>query len=58
MAGGFTDIASSKRTRIIRLDDGVEKTIYVNVKKIIQGKTSKDFILKPGDIVVVPEAFF
>ena len=58
MAGGFTNIASPSRTRIVRMENGVEKTIYVDVNKVVKGKKSNDLILKPGDIVVVPEAFF
>ncbi|HHT9145581.1 MAG TPA: polysaccharide biosynthesis/export family protein [Candidatus Wunengus sp. YC61] len=58
MAGGFTGIASPSRTRIVRMENGVEKTIYINVNKIVRGKKSKDIILKAGDIIVVPEAFF
>ncbi len=58
MAGGFTDIASPSRTRIVRMENGMERTIYVNVTKIVKGKKSNDLLLKPGDIVVVPEAFF
>lgn len=58
MAEGFTNIASPGRTRIVRMENGMEKTIYVNVNKVIKGKKTNDLILKPGDIVVVPEAFF
>ena len=58
MAGGFPGIASPSRTRIVRMENGVEKTIHVNVNKIVKGKKSKDIILKAGDIIVVPEAFF
>lgn len=58
MAGGFTGIASPGRTRIVRVENGVEKTIHINVNKIVKGKKSRDIILKAGDIIVVPEAFF
>lgn len=58
MAGGFTPIASPSRTRIVRVENGVEKTIYININKIVKGEKNKDIILKAGDIVVVPEAFF
>ncbi|WKZ19231.1 MAG: polysaccharide biosynthesis/export family protein [Candidatus Jettenia sp. CY-1] len=58
MAGGFTDIASPDRTHIIRMEDNVEKKIPIKVNKIMRGEKSKDIILKPDDIVVVPEAFF
>ena len=58
MAGGFTGIASPSRTRIVRMENGVEKTIYINVNKIVRGKKNNHIILKAGDIIVVPEAFF
>ncbi|MBE7443794.1 MAG: polysaccharide biosynthesis/export family protein [Planctomycetia bacterium] len=57
MSGGFTDIASPNRTYIIRKENGVDKTIYVKVNKVIKGKKGKGIILKPDDVVVVPEAF-
>lgn len=58
MAGGFTDVASPNRTHIIRIENNVEKKIPIKVNKIMRGNKSKDIILKPDDIVVVPEAFF
>ncbi len=58
LAGGFTPIASPGRARIVRMENGEEKTIYVNIEKIMKGKKSKDIKLKPGDIVVVPESLF
>jgi hypothetical protein len=29
----------------------------VNLKRIVDGKPSESFYLKPGDIVIVPERF-
>ncbi|MCK9276172.1 MAG: polysaccharide export protein [Syntrophales bacterium] len=59
MAGGFTRIASPNKTRIIRVEDGIEKTIYVRANDIIKGgEKSKDIPLQSGDIVVVPESLF
>ncbi|MDR4507444.1 MAG: polysaccharide export protein [Candidatus Brocadiaceae bacterium] len=58
IAGGLTPIAAPNRTRIVRMEDGVEKIIHVNVKRIIKGEKGRDVILKPGDIVMVPETFF
>ena len=58
MKGGFTDIASPNRTYIIRMENGVKKIIQVKVNKIIKSKKGEDIILKPGDTVVIPEAFF
>ena len=59
MAGGFTRIAARNRTRIIRLENGVEKIIEVKVDAITKaGKKIQDVPIKPGDVIVVPESFF
>lgn len=59
MAGGFTRIASRNSTRIVRIEDGVEKIIYVKVDEITDaGKKVNDVVIKPEDIIVVPESFF
>ena len=49
MAGGFTDIASRKRIKIIRKINGKETVLY-NAKM--------DESILPDDIIVVPESFF
>ncbi len=59
MAGGFSDVASVNGTRIIRKEDGEERTIPIRVTDITKkGMKEKDIPLKPGDIVFVPESFF
>lgn len=58
-AGGQTKMAALNRTKIIRVVDGDEQTIRVKVDDIIKsGEKSKDVLLRPGDIIVVPESFF
>jgi len=59
MAEGFTPIASRNKTRIIRVEDGVEKIIQVKVDAITDaGKKIQDVLIQPNDIIVVPESFF
>jgi len=59
LAGGFTPIAARNRTRIIRIENGVEKIIEVKVDAITDaGKKIQDVIIQPGDVIVVPESFF
>ena len=59
MAGGFTSIAARNKTRIIRVEDGVEKIIVVKVDAITNaGKKIQDVLIRPNDIIVVPESFF
>lgn len=58
-AGGFTHTAARTKTRIIRVEGGVEKVITVNVDVITkQGQKIQDVTLRPGDIIIVPESFF
>ena len=59
MAGGFTRIAARNRTRIIRVENGVEKVIEVKVDAITRaGKKIQDVVIQPNDVIVVPESFF
>jgi len=59
MAGGFTPIAARNRTRIIRVESGVEKIIQVKVDAITDaGRKIQDVIVQPNDIIIVPESFF
>ena len=54
MAGGFTDWANPKKILIIRKENGKERRIIVNYKKIVSGEeTSSNNMLKPGDSVIV-----
>ena len=56
MAGGFTDWANQKKILIIRKEDGKEKRITVNYKKIMKGNDpGSNIILKAGDTIIVPE---
>ncbi len=58
-AGGFTSMAARNQTRIIRVEDGVEKIIEVKVDAITDaGKKIQDVIIQPDDVIVVPESFF
>lgn len=57
-AQGFTEFAAPNRTIVIRIEDGVEKTIKVDLNKVRKGDKSLDIILKQGDVVVVPETYF
>lgn len=58
-AGGFTVLASRNRTRIVRLENGVEKIIEVKVDAITEaGRKGQDVPILPGDVIVVPESLF
>ncbi len=56
MAGGLMN-PDQKKILIIRKENGKEKRITVNYKKIVQGQEPiSNCVLKPGDTVIVPEA--
>ncbi len=55
MAGGFTEWANQKKILIIRNENGREKRITVNYKKILRGgDANSNVILRPGDAIVIP----
>jgi len=55
LAGGFTDWANSKKILIVRKEEGREKRIKVNYKRIMAGKDlDSNIILKAGDTIIVP----
>lgn len=57
MAGGFAKYAAPNRTTIVRMENGEQKVIKVDLDDVIKG-TSPDVPLKPGDRVHVPESWF
>src|SRR5215467_7533777 len=57
LAGGFTKVASKNGTQVTRIVEGQEQKVRVPVEDIGVGR-EKNFSLKPGDIVFVPESFF
>lgn len=49
MAGGFTDKAATKRIKIKRKEDG---------KEVLLERVGFDDLIKPDDVIIVPESFF
>ena len=58
-AGGFTDIAAMSKVKILRMEEGVQKSIEVDVTQITkEGNKQYDVPLKPADVVFVPQSLF
>jgi polysaccharide export outer membrane protein len=56
MAGGLLNI-DQKKILIIRNENGQEKRITVNYKRIVQGQEPiSNCVVKPGDTVIVPDS--
>jgi polysaccharide biosynthesis/export protein len=55
-AGGLTDYAAGNRAKLVRQENG--KTIDMKVKLdrlVNKGDMEQNLLLKPGDVLVVPE---
>jgi len=58
-AGGFTKIAAAHKTKVVRVVNGEQQTVIVNVDDIIKrGDKLKDLDLRPEDIIIVPQGMF
>ena len=59
-AGGFADFANESKVKVIRSPTGSDgskqtQTINLDMEQILnQGKTEKDIVLQPGDLIIVP----
>lgn len=59
LAGGFTPYAAMDRTRVIRSVDGRPESHFIEISAITKGgDRTKDMILKPNDVIFIPESFF
>lgn len=59
-AGGFTELASPERVRIVRKNpDNSQTTLRVRVASLLAGKgRQEDIPLEPNDVIMVPEVVF
>jgi len=54
-SSGFTQFANTKGIYILRMENGAQRKIPVNYKKLIKGQAlDQNIMLKPGDTIVVP----
>lgn len=56
MAGGFARHAAPNRTTIVRMENGEQKVIKIDLEDVVKG-TIPDVPLKPGDRIHVPESW-
>lgn len=57
--GGFTDIAAPSKVKVLRMENGNQKAIDVDITQITKyGNKSLDINLMPGDVVFVPQSIF
>jgi polysaccharide biosynthesis/export protein len=57
--GGLTQFASGNRARIVRMENGKETIIHLKVADLVNnGDVAQNALLKPGDVLVVPQSIF
>ena len=57
--GGITEFAAGNRATITRITDGAQKTYRIYIDDLLRsGDMSANVKILPGDVIVVPEAWF
>ncbi len=57
--GGLTEFASGNNAKLIRMVDGVQNTYELRIDELIkEGLIEENIDMLPGDIVIIPEAWF
>jgi polysaccharide export outer membrane protein len=57
--GGLTQFAAGNRSRIIRTVDGTSDEIRVRLDDLVnRGQVEENVAMRPGDVLIIPEAVF
>lgn len=57
--GGLTEFADGNRAKLVRVIDGKQQSFDVDIDDLIKnGDVEKNVDILPGDIVIIPEAWF
>jgi|SRR5580698_8958161 polysaccharide export outer membrane protein len=58
-AGGLTDFAAGNRARVVRTVDGKQLELKVRLDKLLNsGDMSQNLVLRPGDVILIPQSRF
>lgn len=56
--GGVTQFADGNKTRLVRMVDGKQQEYRVRIDDLLNGDITANVDMLPGDILIVPEAWF
>jgi polysaccharide export outer membrane protein len=57
--GGLTEFASGNDAKLVRMEAGVQKTYELRIDELIKdGSIDQNIDMLPGDIIIIPEAWF
>jgi polysaccharide export outer membrane protein len=59
VVGGLTEFANGNNAKLVRVIDGQQRTFNLDIEDLItDGDISKNVDILPGDIIIIPEAWF
>ena len=57
--GGLTEFASGNNAKLVRMVSGEQKTFEIRIDDLIKnGEIEENIDMLPGDIIIIPEAWF
>lgn len=57
--GGLTQFASGNNAKLVRMVEGQQKTFEIRIEDLIKnGDVEENIDMLPGDIIIIPEAWF
>lgn len=57
--GGLTEFADGNGAKLVRVQNGSQQTFDINIDDLIRhGDISQNIDMLPGDVVIIPEAWF
>jgi polysaccharide export outer membrane protein len=57
--GGLTEYASGNNAKLVRVVNNEQQTYNINIEDLIKdGEISKNVDILPGDVIIIPEAWF
>jgi polysaccharide export outer membrane protein len=57
--GGLTQYANGNQATLVRIEEGEQREYRVRIDDLIRnGDISANVDMRPGDVIIVPEAWF
>lgn len=57
--GGITDFAAGNKASVIRVREGAQQQLRVRLDDLLRdGDISANIMMRPGDVLLIPESFF
>lgn len=53
-SAGLTQFANTKGIYVLRMENGKQQKLPVNYRKLVKGELDQNYVLQPGDTIVVP----